>query len=169
MQQVIFSCQLLMGFLSSHCLCVVSTAAGHWLKPKPCAGEEDAAESDSDDSTTNISDLDDEEWDALWESGEETSSESGFDIDDGWAVEDVKLDSPPRMDRIGRFDKQLRNTSKARKLAIPLTGRVRPCLCCVHAHLQLHGSQPHPLGHLTAKPCYIVQPSDKIRLRTQAC
>ena len=102
------------------------------LKPGPCADLEDAAESDADDSTTNISDLDDDEWDALWESGEETSSESVFDIDDGWAVEDVKLDSPPRMDRIGRFDKQLRNTSKARKLAIPLTGRVWPCLYCIH-------------------------------------
>ena len=87
-----------------------------------------AEDPEDDEPVTNIADLDDDAWDELWESGEEESSESVFDIDDGWAVEDLdsQLDSPPRMDRIGRFDKQLRNVSKARKLAIPLTGRVGP-------------------------------------------
>ena len=88
-----------------------------------------ADEFEDDEPVTNIADLDDDAWDELWESGEEESSESVFDIDDGWGVEDLdsQLDGPPRMDRIGRFDKQLRNVSKARKLAIPLTGRVSPC------------------------------------------
>ena len=105
-----------------------------------------AADSEDDDS---MEDLDDEEWDKLWESGEEESSQSVFDIDEGWEVEDLGShpDSPPRMDRIGRFDKQLRNNSKARKLAVPLTGRVSLAAFCLSIHqsqLQTHDSPSLP-------------------------
>ena len=71
-------------------------------------------------------DEDDEEWDAAWESGSAVSEESIFDLDEAWVVDEADaqpLDSPPRMARMDRFDKQLRN-SKPRKTDEPLTGRV---------------------------------------------
>ena len=73
----------------------------------------------------------DSDWDETWETGSAVSEESVFDMDDGWAVDEADmqpLDSPPRMNRMTRFDKQLRN-SKTRKTDEPLTGRV--CFCSV--------------------------------------